>query len=279
MAFEPIEESREYGAPITLYLFRYGSTVSAFYAYTDAEEAITHEGITYDPLPIDHGAIVSQPSLDKTTLEIKAPVDCEVSELFRVYPPTEVVSVILRQGHAEDPNNEFLVAWTGRIIGCKRQVNEAMFSCEPVATSMRRPGLRRNYMHACPHVLYGSQCRANKATATISRPVISREGAVIRLQDAWETPERTVKYVGGMVEWEGDSGIERRTILRVVNFNDLVLSGLVRGLSPGSSISISLGCDHQLDSDCANLHNNANNYGGQPWIPLKNPIGVRNNFY
>jgi hypothetical protein len=279
MAFESYEESRELGEPTSLYLFRYGSLVSAFFAYTDAEQEVIHDGIAYAPLPIDRGAIVSQSNLDKSTLEIRAPVDCGLSELFRVYPPTEVVSVFIRQGHMDDPANEFLVAWTGRVIGSKRQVNEAIFNCEPVATSMRRPGLRRNYQYGCPHVLYGPQCRANKGIATISRVVVGQEGATITLPDAWETPERTVKYVGGLVEWQGESGIERRTILRVENFKTLILSGIVRDLIAGASVDVVLGCDRELDSDCTNLHNNAYNFGGQPWIPLKNPIGARNNFY
>jgi hypothetical protein len=32
-------------------------------------------------------------------------------------------------------------------------------------------------------------------------------------------------------------------------------------------------------SDCQDVFNNILNHGGCPWIPLKNPIGNRNQYY
>lgn len=81
-----------------------------------------------------------------------------------------------------------------------------------------------------------------------------------------------------MIEWAASGRTERRTILDVQTDNTLLLSGPVRNLSVGATVTISLGCNHKMD-DWASLHNNIVNFGGQPYIPLKNPVGIRNNFY
>jgi hypothetical protein len=279
MSYAAIEESRHLGAPFFLYLFVYGSEPDAYYAYTNGEEPVTLDGKTYVPTPIIHGGIVSQPNLDKAALEIRTLHDSEISELFRIYPPTQVVSVFIRQGHVGDPTNEFLIVWTGRVLSAKRQINETALNCEAVATSMRRPGLRRNYQYGCPHVLYGAQCRANKLAATVTRRIINLTETTLTFQDGWDAPDRVMKYIGGLIEWNGGGGVERRTILRITSLKTITVGGILRGLSAGDSVNAVLGCDHQLDGDCINLHDNAPNYGGQPWIPLKNPIGSRNNYY
>ena len=56
MTFQTIETSRQKGEPVTLYRFRYSETAN--FAYTDAEQAITHGGITYEPIPIMRDAVI-----------------------------------------------------------------------------------------------------------------------------------------------------------------------------------------------------------------------------
>src|SRR5690606_25380278 len=137
-----------------------------FYAYTDAETAVVFEGITYVPIPISRSAVKASGTLDKSALKVSVPINAEIAELFRIYPPAQVVTLVIRQGHIGDPDSEFLVHWSGRVLSTERKDSECEFSCEPIATSMRRTGLRRHYQIGCPHVLYGPRCRASKALAT-----------------------------------------------------------------------------------------------------------------
>lgn len=284
MSFETYETSRAEAAPINLYYFRYGETADAFFAYTDAEEVITFGGVAYQPIPIKRDSVKASGTLDKSTMQVNTPQNTELADLFKLYPPSQVVTLIIRQGHAFDPDAEYLVTWTGRVLGCKRQGNEAIYTCEPIATSLKRPGLRRNYQYGCPHVLYGPQCKANKTAATISRMALTVSGPYVTLADNWATEDRKPKYIGGMVEWIAlDGRKEIRTVLKLkgVHNEQLLLSGISTGLVAGMSLDIILGCNHQagLTDDCIVLHNNISNYGGQPWIPFENPIGIKNNFY
>ncbi len=104
----------------------------------------------------------------------------------------------------------------------------------------------------------------------------------------WSGQTLADKFLQGLAEWTGPTGgREVRTVLRVENGGTtFLLSGSTRGLDVGASISMVLGCNHksgtpaQPDGDCGPLHHNIQNFGGQEYIPLKNPIGsFVNQFY
>lgn len=284
MTFEIREESRSKGEPIALYHFQYGDAADKYFGYTDAETTITTGGKTYEPIPIVMGAVKASGTLDRQSIEVRTPQNVELAELFRLFPPSQVITLIVKQGHANDPDAQFLVTWTGRVLGHKRQINEAVYTVESVATSMRRAILRRHYMYGCPHVLYGPQCKANKAAATITKTALSVTSPYVTLADNWATTSMKPKYLGGLVEWTTLDGLKETRAIRKIKgatSNQLLLSGTTNGLVAGMSVNLVLGCNHQagLEDDCIALHDNILNYGGQPWIPTKNPIGIKNTFY
>lgn len=283
MSFSVFETSRHKGQPVTLYLFIYGgeeddSPSPTVFAYTDCEREITFDGFTYEPIPVMRDNVVASGTLDKSTLTVRMPRGIEMSELFRVYPPTQVVTLIIRQGHIGDSPLDFLVVWSGRVLSVGREGEECLVSCEPVSSSLRRPGLRRHYQLGCPHVLYGNQCQANRAAATVAGTVASISGTSATLSPGWSGAFDPTKFLEGMVEWtNATGGVEKRKILSISG-NTLRLSGLLRDLSASDAVNVILGCNHQM-TDCEFIHNNIFNFGGCPWIPTKNPIGFRNQYY
>ncbi len=84
-----------------------------------------------------------------------------------------------------------------------------------------------------------------------------------------------------MLEWENaNNQTEVRTILAVTEVSGrsrLTLSGVAPSMATGQNVRAVKGCGHVL-SDCGNVHNNIPNFGGQPYIPLKNPLGRANPF-
>lgn len=265
--------SRFFGRPVELYQFTYGPRLQDVVRYTDGEEAIVFDGNEYTPMTIQRGQINNSGTLDKSSMEINLPHSTTIPQLFRVYPPGHVVGLTIFQGDAADPDNQFLAIWVGRVLSVSFEGVEAKLNGEPVSTSFRRSGLRRNYQYMCPHVLYGPQCQANKTAATVPAEVVSVDGRQVVLDGSLTGPEL---YAGGMLEWERATGLwESRTILEVSTVGGntaLLLTGLPTGLSGGMSVSAVRGCRHTLPA-CRDDHNNANNYGGDPWIPMKNPIG------
>lgn len=276
----PIMNPLAVGQPAELYFFRYGTDPASYYAYTDVTEAITVGAYTYQPLPIKRGKIVASGTLDKSAMSVTAPLSSDVAELFRIYPPDEVVTLVIRAGSITDGTTgvegDWPVIWSGRVIQCSRD-NEsgpiATFTCEPASTSMRRTGLRRHYQLSCPHVLYAqgdSLCNADKVARTISTTVSALTTASVTVPAGALTGYSLLKFLGGTVEWVGPAGRTVRSIIKISG-GSFQLSGPTTGLAVADSVAVSLGCNHQTD-DCQLIHNNLLNYGGQPYIPQINPV-------
>lgn len=265
--------SRFFGRPSELYRFSYGPNPNDTRFYADAERNIVHAGDTYTPVPIKRGSTSNTGSLDKSSMEVTMPHTLAIPQLFRIYSPSQTVLLTIFQGENGDPDGEFVAVWVGRVVSASFEGIEAKLSCEPISTSFRRSGLRRNYQYMCPHVLYGPQCQADKSAASTSMSVQSASGRQVVLTSTLSNPDR---YIGGMLEWVTAQGLdEARTILDAANIagkTQLTLTGLTSGLTAGMTANAVRGCKHTLPS-CIEDHNNAPNYGGDPWIPTKNPIG------
>lgn len=287
MTYADYATSRASGGPVQLFRFVYGELDSEVLAYTSHTEEVTvdHGGsvgeVTYLPRPVSRDNIVSNGTLDKSSVRLSLDVGTDLAELFRIYPPSRVVSLFIYEGHIEDPDEEFIVIWAGRIITAARQGSELQLSGEPIATQMRRPGLRRHYQYGCPHSLYGAQCGASKAAATVSATVDSISGNQVTLVSGWEGAFAQGKFVRGTLEWTpyGKSA-EVRSIIRQAG-DILTLSGNPTDLEAGDAVDVVLGCNHQAfapTGDCQALHNNIVNFGGMPWIPTENIIN-KNPYY
>lgn len=274
-----LQSSRDRAEPVFLYDIVHGAGAGQRLFFTDAEQQISFEGNIYLVTAITHEEIKVSGSLDNTKLEIRCPFDNPLSRVFLIHPPDMTTTLRIRQGDMNDPDQEFTTIWAGRILSFSVDNIESKFECEPIGTATRRPGLRRNFQYGCPHVLYGPRCRANRLARTRTSTPQHIDGTVVDFPTGWNGSFDPVKFVGGMAEWDSPhGGVITRTILQVNSPGLLMLNGAPTELTTFTQVRLSTGCNHQVD-DCRNLHNNIANYGGQPWIPLKNPIGNYNNFY
>jgi uncharacterized phage protein (TIGR02218 family) len=279
MSFDDKQASRSESVPFSLFHFQWGPGVDDVYLYTNAERPIQIGGDIYTSIPIKRGKIKRAGGLDRSTLNVEVPGSSEIASLFKGQPPSQVVNLTIYKGELDDPSKEVRVVWVGRVLGSTVKGQVATLRCEPVSTMMRRPGLRRHYQYGCPHVLYGSKCKADKAAATRTTTVQSVNGAEITLPGGWNGVTDQEKFVGGYATWTNPSGQpERLSVVAATNADVVILENKPRGLAAGDSIQVLLGCNHTL-LDCRQLHNNALNYGGHPWIPTENPVGIKNNFY
>ncbi len=283
MPFADYEESRALGQPVELYYFRYGETVNAYIAYTNAEQVVVFNGVEFQPEIVNRSSSIrSSGSLDKQTINISVGIRTELAELFKIYPPTAPVTLSIFGGHLGDPTNEFLTIWSGRVLTGKREGSEFNMQCEPINTSMKRTGLRRHYQLLCPHLLYSQGeglCNASKAAAKVTVNIVNKtaDNRTFTLPDFWN-PHPAESYLNGIVEWNSDSGREYRTILSVVDGKTITMGGPMVDVQPGDPVDIFLGCNHHPGlndnlGDCKNRHNNIQNYGGMLFIPTENPVG------
>lgn len=261
--------------PFELYQFVYGNTSASIYRYTTHPIATSFFGAEWTPIASSRDNFKASGKSERSNFDMRFPVLSDISRLFTAYPPTQVVHVTVWAGHvgANDP----VVVQVGRVLSTAKVEKEIKLTCESTLISMKRPGLRRNWQYGCPYVLYNEHtCKADIVAATTTLPVIglTDTGGVV-LQADWYQDGDPSHYYGGMLRWQGDTGMEWRTILNIGDDGSLRIAGPLRGLSVGDTVDVIKGCNHQ-ESHCQSLHNNILNYGGQPWIPNTNPVRYPN---
>lgn len=283
MTFENIEQSVDRGSPVYLFLIRYGADDLLTFRYTDHTEDIDYLGLTYEPVAIRRSAFESTTTLDNSNISIDIALDAPVVDYLFTNTPTQRLSLIVRSGHLDDPDDEFVVDWSGVIVGIQDKDSAyATLGCESVVTMLRRGAMNRNYQRGCPWALYEPYCNAPRTVQSTRIPVVIGSNVVV-VSGAWNGSIDKSKYKGGYISWTPStiSGTHQRTILDVLSHtqgDSLLLQGRTDGLTAGTRISIFAGCNHQ-PNDCREIHNNVANYGGQWSIPLDNPVSGVNRFF
>ena len=281
MGLDNIEQSPESGHPIALFHFVYGNGATDYFAYTDHDEDFTFKGITYEPVPIGRDKISSSGGLDNSTFTVEISPDAPIVKFMTTQTLNQEIKLIIRQGHIGDPDREFLIIWKGRITGAQKKRRTVQLGGESIVTSLRRPGLKRQYQRSCGWALYEPFCNAPRVVRASLVPRLVGGNLVI-LSSGWSSPLAPVKFKGGHVTWPSGvvGGLNIRTILDVrlhAQGDMLLFQGDTLGLGTGP-IKVYAGCNHQPD-DCRAVHDNIVNFGGQWNIPTENPVGFSNRYY
>lgn len=268
MTYNAAEISVQSGAPIECYEFSRGPV---YYRYTSAATDVTVNSKLFTAKPISRSAIEATPEAARSALTITGPRDLPVADLYRVAPPSDVVTLTVYRYHETDGDGEIATIWTGRVLNARWKPNSTVeLMCEPIYTSMARPGLRRLYQRTCPHVLYSAACGALSGAVGLTTTVDAVSGATITITAADAYADGY--FSGGYVEWETQTGVYERRMIHNHTAASLALASAIIGLATGTTIHIFPGCDKTL-ATCNTRFSNADNYGGFPWIPTKNPFG------
>ena len=265
MTYATIETSNESGAPVELYEFTYGNT---HWYYTSGDEDVTYQSKTYISTVMTREALKESGEINQANLTITVQRDNEVADLFRLYPPAEVVMVKISRYHRDDA--EVIIPWVGRILNVEWRDGLATLHTEPVFTSILRNGLHRFYQRQCPHLLYGAQCGLSRSAFKVSATVINVINNVIQVNEAAQQIDGY--FAGGYIAFVNMSGSTENRLITDHTSIDLTLPAAVPGLAAGDAIELYPGCDHVLNT-CDTKFSNSLNYGGYPWIPTLNPFG------
>ena len=267
MTFEAFEEGPE-GYPIELYEFTRGLTK---YYLTSSDESVVYQANTYLPIQIERQGIEVNEEMERQPLKIRIQRDADLLDNFVQYPPTQILTLTIYRYHENDtPTPEVVVIWRGRVIAADWQGSQANLECEPVYTSLKRPGLRRRYTAQCPHVLYGLECGLDRNAFDVAGVVSVIDTANVQITAPQWVGLGSGYLRGGYVVFDN---AEFRTITGYSSgAGRLTLRANIADLEIGNTVVAFPGCRHNI-SDCASKFNNLDNYGGFPFVPGKNPFG------
>jgi uncharacterized phage protein (TIGR02218 family) len=261
MTYDARETGAQTGEPVELYEFAHGPN---FYRYTSADRDVVFESKTFTAVPLSRSAIEATQEIARGALTLTCARTLPLLSLFNPVPPSEVITAVVRRFHRGD--TEAVVIWMGRVLNVGWAGLEAQIRCESVYSSIKRPGLRRMYQKQCPHVLYSQQCGVDREDWKVTAEVLSVSGLSVTLDSL------TGNFGGGYIEWQPQPGIIERRAIRSNSGAVLSINFQAIGLTVGASVDVFPGCDHSLGAGGCAGYGNEPNYGGFPFIPIKNPF-------
>lgn len=236
--------------------------------YTSTPYSLVRLGETWMPTPWLFSSITQSNEMAKDSLQLKFPLSHPFASTFLGYATPDLVTTLtLFRGHEDDTDEEFITYWKGRVLSFTSSGKDISLECEPVFTSLKRPGLRARYQRNCRHALYGRGCNLTASSFQVSGTLDGVSGKVLTVNAASASPSGY--YTGGMIETPDG-------FLRYIadhTGSTISLMRLAKNLPAQINGSVLLfpGCDHTL-YHCGNRFNNVLNFGGFPWIPTRNPL-------
>ncbi len=259
MTYTTYEQSVADGSPVELYRFAQGTRR---WCYTSSQAPLKYLSETYSPLSLTRGAIEQSNEIHRNGLDITLPRDCPLGTLFLAAPPVGIVSVTIYRRHLAD--TEFITYWKGRVSAARFAGWTGQLKCQPIATSLKRVGLRARYQLLCRPVLYSASCGAQRERFRVDGVVASVSGTQVTVAAA--AGQADGYFTAGMLS----AGVGLRMITAHTG-PGLTLAAPLIGLAVGDAVSLFAGCDHSM-GQCANRFENLDHFGGFPFIPVKNPF-------
>lgn len=265
MTYNAYELSLSNGEPVLLFDFALGTK---HWRYCTADRPIVYLANTFANVAISRTAPVQGSEIRRQMMTVTAPETLDLSDVFADYPPSGDMLLTVTALHYNDPDQQGIVDWIGRVVGHRRKGSSIELSCEPAYTSVQTMGLRRRWALGCPHVLYGKGCTVNPNTYKQIGAISAVSGAAITVPGL--TPPTGLSFNGGYIEWDSGKGYTERRSINGISGSVFTLSYGSPDIIVGLSISVFPGCDRTM-ANC-NSFGNISNYGGQPNMPTKNPM-------
>lgn len=250
-----IERSEEQAEPIELYKIKLGSKM---YYLTDSSDEIMLQSTRYKPVHIKRDEIVHDLKLFDERLKISIPVRSDIArEMLNFASEEESNLTIIR---AFKGNHESYTLWHGVII--QKNIDKEYLSLISFPTNylFEKVGNRGRYSRTCRHVLYSKPCGLIKVNNMIISSVSTHTNQVITVAT---TPDKNL--ISGIVEFPR-LGTSRMII--GVEDNKLILLSPIFNVQNGDEVRLYKGCNKTLQQ-CQD-YGNADNFGGYPFIPVKN---------
>lgn len=261
------QENSEYdGAPVEMFLF--DRNLRQFWSYTSSDEEQVNEAIVYSPVSMKRGRIEKSMDVLRNSLTITFPISTPFVQQFISSPPTDPITLKVFSRHIGDLDAEVILIWVGRVINLNFKESIVEVRCEPLDTSFKRPTLRRVYGTTCPHVLYGVECTIDKGLFLLLSTITAIDELAITATEFATKPDGY--FAGGFVDIEISGNFNRRFVTSHVG-DTIHINLPLTGAGIGSVINAYPGCTHSTDI-CSSRFANILNYGGQPFIPVKNPM-------
>lgn len=257
MSYQTTEESINSGKPIELFDFVFGQT---HYRYTSGPIDIVYNTKTYVSETIQRDDLELTENAFKNEIKLTLNRENIFGRLFISSVLEGIVTLTIYRGHGSD----FVTYWNGILSHIKYNSDGIEISASPKTSTMGLVGLRRKYQKLCTHHLYGPGCLAASSSFKSTGIIATIDNFTIT------SAVFATKADGYFISGKFIVGDARRLITTHVG-STITINRRMVGVIASNNFSAFAGCAHTMDA-CRLVFDNLDNYGGQPWIPIKNPF-------
>lgn len=238
--------------------------------YVSENRPLSYLGQAYGYASIKRGRLAQSQELTRNTLDLTVPETLPLLDLYRGGAPLDIITVTMYQQRKS--NGVTAVAWMGELGSVSfGSGGTATIHCLPPMAGLKANGLKRCWQKGCGLVVFSAgrgQCNAQRAAMRVDATLTSVSGSEIKAAAFAGYPSNW--FANGDIEWQAGVVTERRFVTS--HTGDTLTLLTPAGAGVGTVVAAYPGCDQSLATCDAKFHN-AVNYGGQPWLPQKNPFG------
>lgn len=273
---DEIIHSPDSGRPIELYEFGMQSLV---FRYTSADSDVVFGGFTYLKRAIARESVIANVGDRAQLYPISLPSDDLLAQAFIPRPPPITVSAVVFEIEPEEtptPTRRILFSGSVRAIELDGRMSAARLQCTSLESELGREFPRDVYSALCNNVVYDERCQSNPAlhqfVGTATALGGTQSGPTIRVPGSAASGH---DFKGGTVSIFGSSSV--RMVIKQGSQalgedpDDLTIVFPFDEVDDpiGKPVTVTAGCDHQLGSGCAIVHDNVRRFRGKPYVPTR----------
>lgn len=258
MSYDTYEQSAASGEPVELYDIY--DDHGEHWRYCTGSETVTYGGYDYEAAVIDRSDVEMGPNAEVEALTVKMGRSNPLTNTFISEPIEGLVSLTLYRQHAA----ETAVYWQGVLTSVTFD-KDGIPSCrfEPLSSDSANVGHRRCNQRLCDWALYSDGCGVEPADFDVAGVIAGITGLDISAVAFGTKPDGW--FTGGEIV----VGNARRLITNHVT-TTITVSRSILSAEVGDSFTAYAGCDH-TPTTCGSKFGNKLNYGGNEFLPVKNP--------
>lgn len=232
--------------------------------YTNKAGGYTYSAQAYTQANVAHSSIKQTPQISRAQVTLTFPRSNTVAQTARDTLDLASTSVKILYGDENDPDQEFVTWFSGRVISTKPLWPTISLICENNFTAFRRKAIGAIMQRPCRHALYYGRCPAVLADNQTSATATDWTDPVLTVTEAASQADGF--YTGGLVEYGGKfqmitkhEGTSLTLLHRMESLNDEITA------SGSATVDIARGCNRTM-AHCIAITGSAAPHGGFPWM-------------
>lgn len=267
--YQDYEESNAAGELIELYDFY--DEFGHHWRVTTCEDTFTYDGYDYEPSAIERSEVEITGTEDIKAVKFTLPRGFDLTNHFVSAPIEGLVHVVCYRCHVDGSNDA--IFWSGLLSNVTFDGNSVpVCNFAPPDADTPRTGCRRCNQILCGKALYSQGafgCRVDPNNFVVTGTIANISGTTVVASifgtkpDGWFIPGELVV---------GDA----RRLIKGHSGTSIIINRPMLNAIIGNSLTAYAGCDH-TGATCYTKFNNKHNYGGNEFLPSKNPYtrGIR----